>query len=108
MKLFVRNLSWDTNDDTLRDAFSRFGEVTEARVATDRETGKSRGFAFITFPNDAEAQAAITAMDEVVLDGRTIRVAESENQGGGRGGGRPPRKDGGSREAPREPIIHRR
>lgn len=87
-KLFVGGLSWDTNDESLRGAFGRFGEVLEAKVITDRETGRSRGFGFVTLANANEAEVAVREMDGVTLDGRSIRVNEAqERQGGGGGGG---------------------
>lgn len=94
-KLFVGGLAWKTTDDALRNAFERFGEITEAKVITDRETGRSRGFGFITFVNDEAAKNAITEMDGSQLEGRTIKVNEAEQKparaprsgGGGYGGG---------------------
>ncbi|RLN24076.1 glycine-rich RNA-binding protein 2, mitochondrial-like [Panicum miliaceum] len=62
-KLFVGGLSWGTDEQTLRQAFSSFGEVTEARIITDRETGKSRGFGFVNFSNSDDAKAAVSQMD---------------------------------------------
>ena len=89
-KLFVGGLSWGTNDGALRTAFERYGEVTEAKVISDRETGRSRGFGFVTFATDDAAAAATSAMDGTSLDGRTIRVnaAEDRPREGGGGGGR--------------------
>ncbi|PKA53682.1 Glycine-rich RNA-binding protein 3, mitochondrial [Apostasia shenzhenica] len=66
-KLFVGGLSYNTDDQSLREAFSGYGEVVEARVIIDRETGRSRGFGFITFTSGEEASTAITAMDGKVL-----------------------------------------
>jgi cold-inducible RNA-binding protein len=88
-KLFVGGLSWDTNDASLEQAFSSFGEVTEAKVITDRETGRSRGFGFVTFTDGASADKAVKEMDSSTLDGRTIRVNEAQDKraGGGGGGG---------------------
>ncbi|KAF5981073.1 glycine-rich RNA-binding 2 [Fusarium coicis] len=86
-KLFVGGLAWATTSDTLRAKFSEFGEVTDAIVMTDRETGRSRGFGFVTFSNQDDASAAINALNEQEFEGRQIRVSEA-NQGGGRGGGR--------------------
>jgi RNA recognition motif-containing protein len=88
-KLFVGGLSWDTSDDSLRTAFADFGEVTDAKVITDRDTGRSRGFGFVTFTNAGDAQSAIDGLDGRSLDGRSIRVnvAEDKRRGGGGGGG---------------------
>jgi RNA recognition motif-containing protein len=89
-KLFVGGLSWGTDDEALRDAFSEFGDVSDVKVITDRETGRSRGFGFVTFANAAEAKAAISSMDGTTLDGRTINVNEAQdrrhNSSGDRGG----------------------
>ncbi len=73
-KLFIGNLSWGVDSEALKEHFSQYGTVTDAFVMTDRETGRSRGFGFVTFENEEEAQAAITAMDGKELDGREIVV----------------------------------
>jgi RNA recognition motif-containing protein len=93
-RLFVGNLSWDTQEDDLIAAFEKDGrQVTSARIMTDRDTGRSRGFAFVEMATDEDAQAAIQAMDGVEVDGRAIRVNEAEERkpraggGGGFGGG---------------------
>lgn len=88
-KLFAGGLSWNTNDDSLREAFEQFGEITEAKVITDRDTGRSRGFGFVTFANNDDADRAVSEMDGTELDGRTIRVneAQAKKPGGGGGGG---------------------
>ncbi len=103
-KLFVGGLSWGTTDDRLKEAFARFGDVTEAKIITDRETGRSRGFGFVTFADDKAADTAVAELDGRELDGRTIRVNEAQNQtrprGGGGGGGPRPRDFGGG--APRD------
>jgi RNA recognition motif-containing protein len=85
-KLFVGGLSWDTNDDGLRQAFETFGEVIDAKVITDRDTGRSRGFGFVTFEEDEDARKAIEMMHQSSLDGRTINVNEAQEKSGGRGG----------------------
>ncbi len=85
-KLFVGGLSWDTNDEGLRAAFAEYGVVTEAKVINDRETGRSRGFGFVTMDDAEAAKAAIAAMDGQMLDGRSIRVNEAQDRGGGGGG----------------------
>lgn len=96
-KLFVGGLSWDTNDAGLRDAFTAFGEVVEAKVITDRETGRSRGFGFVTFTEPDAAKTAMTEMDGKPLDGRAVRVniAEERRPRRGGGGGRPGGGGGG-------------
>jgi RNA recognition motif-containing protein len=73
-KLFVGSLSWNTDDRQLREAFAVHGEVTEAVVITDRDSGRSRGFGFVTFEDDEVADKAIAALNNTELDGRTIRV----------------------------------
>ena len=87
-KLFVGGLAWGTDNESLRAAFEPVGEVVEAVVITDRETGRSRGFGFVTMANEEAAKAAVSRMDGTSLDGRTIRVNQAEERGGG-GGGRP-------------------
>ncbi|KXS09901.1 hypothetical protein M427DRAFT_63262 [Gonapodya prolifera JEL478] len=87
-KVFVGNLSWSTTDDSLRDKFAEFGNVEEAYVMKERETGRSRGFGFVTFSNNDEATAAIDGANEKDLDGRNIRVnLANERPAGGSGGG---------------------
>ena len=86
-KLFVGGLSWDTNDEGLRRGFEEHGAVVEAKVITDRDTGRSRGFGFVTMSDAAGTETAMRAMDGATLDGRTIRVNEANEREGGRGGG---------------------
>ena len=90
-RLFVGNLSWDTREDDLIAAFEKDGRsVASARIMTDRDTGKPRGFAFVEMASDAEAQSAIQDMEGFELDGREIRVNEAQERqprGGGGGGG---------------------
>ncbi len=88
-KLFVGGLAWATDEDSLRQAFEQFGPVNEAKVILDRETGRSRGFGFVTFKEDADADEAMRGLDGQQLDGRAIRVneAQSRDRGGGGGGG---------------------
>jgi RNA recognition motif-containing protein len=91
-KLFVGGLSWGVDDHALNEAFAQYGEVTEAKVISDRDTGRSRGFGFVTFSDASAADQAIQAMDGTVLDGRNIRVNEAQQRsndrrGGGGGGG---------------------
>ncbi|MCU0727474.1 MAG: RNA-binding protein [Planctomycetes bacterium] len=90
-KLFVGSLSWDTTDRSLHDAFGQFGEIEEAKIITDRDTGRSRGFGFVTFVKDEDAAKAIAEMNGKTLDGRAIVVNEAAGKGprpgGSRGGG---------------------
>ncbi|MCZ7681332.1 MAG: RNA-binding protein [Sandaracinaceae bacterium] len=96
-KLFVGSLSWNTDDQGLYDAFARFGEIREAKVVTDRDSGRSRGFGFVTFTDASAAQKAQQEMNGAELDGRTLNVdvAQERGGGGGGGGGRGPRRGGG-------------
>ncbi|KAF1989564.1 RNA-binding domain-containing protein, partial [Aulographum hederae CBS 113979] len=78
-------LAWHTDDNTLRQKFEEFGAVEEAIVVKDRDTGRSRGFGFVRFSQDAEADLAIEKMNNVEFDGRTIRVDKASDRGGGGG-----------------------
>ncbi|OPZ28466.1 MAG: RNA recognition motif [Lentisphaerae bacterium ADurb.BinA184] len=89
-KLFVGNLSWTTKDEGLRQAFEQFGEVTDAKVITERETGRSRGFGFVTYSRNEDAEKAVQTMNGADLDGRPIRVNEANERPD-----RPPRREGG-------------
>lgn len=73
-KLFVGGLSWSTDENSLREAFSSFGEVIEAKVVMDRETGRSRGFGFVSFTSVADAESALQSMDGRAIGGRSVRV----------------------------------
>ena len=90
-RIYVGNLSFNTTGDMVRDAFAAFGEVTDVHVMTDRDTGRSRGFAFVTMSSDAQAAEAIASTNGQMLDGRPLRVNEAEERqprtGGGGGGG---------------------
>ncbi len=79
-KLFIGGISWNTGDAELRQAFESFGEVTEATVVTDRQTGRSRGFGFVSFTDDESAAKALSEMDGTELDGRNIRVNEAHDK----------------------------
>ena len=74
-KLFIGSLPWAVDDQKLNDLFAQFGEILSARVVTDRESGRSRGFGFVDFADDASAQAAIEAMDGADVEGRNITVS---------------------------------
>jgi cold-inducible RNA-binding protein len=89
-KLFIGGLSWGTDEYSLRSAFETFGELTEVKVITDRDTGRSRGFGFATFADSEAANKAVAEMDGKDLDGRNIVVNEARDRndgGGSRGGG---------------------
>ena len=77
MRLYVGNLSYGTNDAMLKTTFGEFGTVDEAVVIMDRDTGRSKGFGFVTMNNDEEGKAALAALDAKDLDGRTIKVNEA-------------------------------
>lgn len=79
-RLFIGGLSWDTNDGGLRNAFEQFGELDDVKVITDRETGRSRGFGFVTFVSRDDARRAMDQMDGSVLDGRTLKVNEAQER----------------------------
>ena len=89
-KLYVGNLSFNSTENDIRDAFGAHGTVTSVNVIMDRETGRPRGFAFVEMSNDQEAQSAVQALDGQDLDGRSLKVniaKPREPRGGGGGGG---------------------
>ena len=97
-KLFVGGLAWATTDETLAAHFAPFGDVVEAKVIKDRESGRSRGFGFVTYENAEMASAAKEQLADSELDGRQLRVdvaTERGGGGGGRGGGGGGRGGGG-------------
>lgn len=101
-RLFVGNLSFNTTEDGLRDAFETYGVVSDTKIITDRETGRSRGFGFVTLDTEQAAQAAVEGLNGTQLDGRDLRVNEAEERrprggggGGGFGGGGRDRRGGG-------------
>lgn len=92
MNIYVANLSWSTNSDSLQELFSQYGEVTSAYIINDRETGRSRGFGFVEMPNDEEGQKAIDSLNETDFEGKTIAISVARPRterpsGGNRGGG---------------------
>jgi RNA recognition motif-containing protein len=99
-RLFVGGLSFDTTENSLQDACAAHGTVREVSIVMDRETGKSKGFGFVTMGTEGEAQAVITALNGKTLDGRnlTVNIArprEERGGGGGRSGGGGRREGGG-------------
>ena len=91
MNIYVGNLSYDTTEQDMEAAFTPFGQVDAARLINDRDSGRSKGFGFVEMPNNAEAEAAIQALNGKDLQGRTVTVNEARprepRQGGGGGGG---------------------
>jgi RNA recognition motif-containing protein len=81
MNIFVAKLNFKTKREDLERAFSQFGEVSSAKVVTDRDTGRSKGFGFVEMPNDEEALRAIAELNEKELDGRTIVVKPANPKG---------------------------
>ena len=86
-KIYVGNLPWRATDAQLQELFGAHGEVTDARIVTDRETGRSRGFGFVTMTSPEGAQKAITALNGYSIEGRSLVVNEAREQSGGGGGG---------------------
>jgi RNA recognition motif-containing protein len=91
VKIYVGNMSYTTTEDTLRETFGAHGDVEEVAIVTDRDTGRPRGFGFVTMPNSSEANAAIEALNNTELDGRTLKVNEARPRPAGGGGGGPRR-----------------
>ena len=95
MNIYVSNLSFNVQDEDLREFFAPYGEVTSAKVINDRETGRSKGFGFVEMPDDAAAQKAISELDQATVEGRSIKVMEARpkedrprsNNGGYNNGG---------------------
>ena len=97
-KLFVGGLAWATTDDTLRAAFESFGTIVEAKVIMERDTGRSRGFGFVSYTDEESAKAACAAMNGQTLEGRAIRVNEADDSPRKPAGG--PRNYGAKKPAP--------
>ena len=99
--IFVGNLSFNTNEDELRQLFEPFGQVDRVSIMTDRDTGRSRGFGFVEMTSNEDGDKAITALNGSSVGGRTINVNEArpktERSGGGGGGGGRDRGDRGGR-----------
>lgn len=87
-KLYVGNLSFQTQENDLRDLFAQHGEVVSANIVTDRDTGRSRGFGFVEMSNEGEARSAENALNGQELDGRQLKVNEAKPRNDNRGGGR--------------------
>ena len=87
MKIYVGNMSYSTTEDQLRTKFEEFGAVEEVTIVTDRDTGRPRGFGFVTMTSSDEANAAISALNETDVDGRTVKVNEARPRRDSGGGG---------------------
>lgn len=87
MKIYVGNLSYEAGEDGLREMFSKYGQVDEVAIITDRQTGKARGFGFVTMSDSGQAQAAIAALNGSQFEGRALVVNEARPKAGGAGGG---------------------
>ena len=96
-RLFVGNFSYETTEMSLRELFAQAGNVAEAKIVLDRETGRPRGFGFVEMSSDGEAQTAIERLNAREIDGRAINVSEAQERSGGGGGGA--RRGGGGGEA---------
>ncbi|XP_071717420.1 glycine-rich RNA-binding protein GRP1A-like [Rutidosis leptorrhynchoides] len=92
-RCFVGGLAWATTDRSLEEAFSQYGEIVDSKIIQDRETGRSRGFGFVTFKEEQCLRDAIEGMNGQSLDGRNITVNEAQSRSGGGGGGG--RREGG-------------
>ena len=87
MKIFVAGLPYDLDDAELEEIFEKFGKVASAKVAIDKETGKSKGFGFVEMPNDAEGKEAIEGLNDISLGKKPLVVKQAEDRPGGGGGG---------------------
>lgn len=91
MNIYVSNLNFSTTSESLQELFAEYGEVTSAKIITDRETGRSRGFGFVEMSDDTEGQNAISELNEADFEGKTISVnvarPKTERSGGGYNGG---------------------
>ena len=106
MEIYVGNLPWSAEDQDLNDAFAQYGEVASAKIITDRDTGRSRGFGFVSMPNDEEARQAIESLHDQDFMGRNMNCREAtprqeRPRHGGGGGGRGGFNRGGGRDRDR-------
>ena len=91
MKIYIGNVSFNTTEDQIRQAFENFGETTSVSMITDRDSGRPKGFGFVEMSNDEQGQAAIDGLNGTEFDGRSVKVNEARPRtegGGGRGGNR--------------------
>jgi RNA recognition motif-containing protein len=95
MNIFVSNLSFNIQDEDLREFFTSYGEVTSAKIINDKETGRSRGFGFVEMADDEAGKQAIAELDQTSFGGRTIKVMEAQPRENKSGGGSYQQKTGG-------------
>jgi RNA recognition motif-containing protein len=97
MNIYVSNLSFNVQDEDLREFFAPYGEVTSAKIINDRETGRSRGFGFVEMPDETASKKAIAELDGAMVEGRNIKVIEAKPKEDrpARGGNNPFRSNGG-------------
>ena len=88
MNIYIGNLPYSISEDELRDLFVAHGEVTSANIIMDRDSGRSKGFGFIEMPDNAQGEAAINAINQTDVQGRSVRVNEARPRNDNRGGGR--------------------
>ena len=81
MNMYIGNLAYDVTENDLKNAFSEFGEVSSAKIITDKVSGQSKGFGFVEMPDNSEADQAIKALNGKVLNGRSIKVNQAEQRG---------------------------
>ena len=108
MKLFVAGLPYDLFDDELVEIFEKFGTITSAKVAVDKETGKSRGFAFVEMPNEQEAKEAIEHLNDISLGKKPLVVKQADERSSGGGFGGPGGGGGGFNKRNNNPRDRRR
>lgn len=92
MNIYVGNISYNATEESLRASFEEFGEVDQVKVIADRETGRSRGFAFVEMPNDQEAEKAIEALNGKQVDDREMKVSQARPKSDNRRGGQDSRR----------------
>ncbi len=100
MKIYIGNMSFDTTEESVRQAFETYGEITSVNLIADRDTGRPKGFGFVEMANDEQAKAAIAGLNGTDMGGRTVNVNEARPRpegggGGGRGGYRGGNRGGG-------------
>ncbi len=88
MNIYIGNLPYSISEDELRDLFAAHGEVSSANIIMDRDSGRSKGFGFIEMPDNAQGEAAINAINQTDVQGRSVRVNEARPRNDNRGGGR--------------------